>query len=268
LGFGDELVAAGQAQRLFDEQGKRVLIVDEHGSPRWHPMWAGNPVIVNPNTDPDAGRPWLFTRLRSGPHCRPYIVYPFTQQTGWTFNASFRCRDHLARIYLTDAERQRGIDARARYGPYILIEPFTKHVNFRWALDRWAALVAACQDRLTFLQHTHADSVLVPGARPEPATFREACGLIASADAYVRSESGLCHAAAALGVPQVTIFGGCMDPDVMGGYPGQMVLADRQEGSPCGSWLSCAHCARIMGALAVDEVASALRGVLRARRAA
>lgn len=200
--------------------------------------------------------------VRSGPHCRPYIVYPFTTETGWTFDRTFRCRDHVARLYLTPAERARGEQARARYGPYVLIEPYTKHDNFRWPLERWTALVKACPD-LTFVQHTHRDSALVPGAHYEPATFREACGLIASADCYVRSESGLCHAAAALGRPQVTLFGGCMDPEVMAGYPGQIVIADTGPASPCGRWLACAHCQEIMSRLQTRTVVKALKTALR-----
>jgi hypothetical protein len=264
LGWGDELVAAGQAQRLYDELGARVWICDCNGTPRWHPIWEGNPVIVHPDERVTEGR---VTSLNSGPGCRPYIVYPFNEDTGWTFNQSFLLRDYPARIYLTDKERQRGAWAHTTYGPYVLIEPYTKHVNFRWPLERWAQLVAACPD-LTFVQHTHKDSTLIPGAYAEVATFREACGLAASADVYVRSESGLCHAAAALGVRQVTLFGGCMDPQVMAGYPGQTVIADRGPNSPCGSWHPCEHCQDAMDRITVSEVIEAVRMQLRAREAA
>ncbi len=116
--------------------------------------------------------------------------------------------------------------------------------------------------------HQRADSPRVIGAHPEPATFREACGLVASADVYVRSESGLCHAAAALGVPQVTLFGGCMDAEVMGGYPGQTCVVDRGYGSPCGSWKACAHCKDAMDRITVAQVAAALRRRLQQREAA
>src|SRR5688572_16099641 len=122
----------------------------------------------------------------SAPNARPYIVYPFTAETGWTFNKSFRCRDYPAKLYLTESERAKGEWVRDKYGPYVLIEPFTKHVNFQWPIERWDTLVNSCKG-LTFVQHTHRDSEYVDGAHLEPATFREACGLIASASAYVRS---------------------------------------------------------------------------------
>jgi hypothetical protein len=256
-------VAAGQAQRLFDaDPSARVAIYGLDGQVRWHPIWDGNPAIATPT---DVARGERVQRLVSGPNCRPYIVYPFSEDTGWTFNRSFRCRDYPARIYLTEAEIRRGEQARDTYGPYVLIEPHTKHKNFRWS--RWAELVAACPD-LTFVQHMHKESEPVPGAHYEDATFREACGLALQSEVYVRSESGMCHAAGAMGVWQVTIFGGCMDPVVMGGYPKQAILADVSPGSPCGCWRPCAHCARIMASISVAHVASVLRASLQVRQAA
>jgi len=265
MGVGDEIVAAGQAQRLFDaDPSARVAIYGLDGKPRWHPIWYGNPAIASPE---DVARGETVQRMISGPNCRPYIIYPFTEDTGWTFNADFKCRDHVARLYLTPDEIVLGERVQGDYGLYVLIEPYTKHVNFRWSYDRWVQLVAACPD-LTFVQHTHADSMLVPGAYAVPATFRQACGLIASADVYVRSESGLCHAAAALGVRQVTLFGGCMDADVMGGYPGQTCLVDHGKGSPCGRWKPCEHCEAAMARITVNDVVSALRASLAVREAA
>lgn len=259
MGWGDEIVAAGQAQRLFDaDPSTRIAVVGQDRIPRWHPIWEGNPILARPS---DVARGEPVRTVLNGPGCRPYIIYPFSADTGWTFNTAFRCRDHVARIYLTPGELTRGDAMRRRHGPYVLIEPYTKHGNFCWPVNRWAELVEACPD-LTFVQHTHADSVLVPGAIPEPASFREACGLVAACAVYIRSESGLCHAAAALGVRQVTIFGGCMDPDVMSGYPGQIVVADRGSGSPCGRWHPCGHCLEAMARVTVAEVVAAVRRLL------
>lgn len=259
MGWGDEIVAAGQAQRVWNaDPSTRIAIVGMDGKARWSPIWDGNPIIAHPAAVA-AGehvRP-----IVNGPNCRPYIVYPFTKETGWTFNTAFRCADHVAKIHLSKDELAIGRKAKKKYGEFVLIEPYTKHSNFAWPLDRWAALVEACPD-LTFVQHVHADSSRVPGARAEPGTFREVCGLLTAAAVYVRSESGLCHAAAALGCPTVTIFGGCMDAAVMGGYPLQTCLVDADARTPCGRWLACDHCAAAMQRLTVDDVARAVRARL------
>lgn len=263
MGWGDEIVAAGQAERLYRERGKPVAIVGQDGMPRWHPIWEGNPAVCTVlEVDGEPAR-----QLVSGPNCRPYIVYPFSEDSGWTFNKDFRCADNIATIYLSDDEIARGTAARAKYGPYVLIEPYTKHQNFQWPMERWQELVDSCPG-LTFVQHIHRDSLPLARVHLEHAEFRQACGLIAEADVYVRSESGLCHAAAAMGVPQITLFGGCMDPDVMAGYPGQVVIADRGPGSPCGKWRECDHCRQCMDRITVDEVAGVLMGMLQGREVA
>lgn len=263
-GYGDEVVAAGQAQHAYEMCGFRVSIEDCAGGRRWHPIWDGNPILIRP--DEDVSHETIY-QLPSGPGCRPYIIYPFNEMIGWRFNQQFRCRDHIAKLYLTSQEYDRGKAALDAHGCYVLIEPFTKHQNFRWPVERWNDLVAACPD-LTFVQHTHRDSPVIYGARQESATFREACGLAAACEVYVRSESGMCHAAAALGVTQVTLFGGCMDPEVMGYYPKQTVIADTGDGSPCGRWLPCMHCHQAMQQITVEQVVAAIRQQLALRRAA
>lgn len=243
-----------------------MAICDHAGRARWHDIWDGNPILAKPS-DVSAGE--RVKRLLNGPKSRPYFIPPFTKDSGWTFNRAFRCRDHLAKIYLTMHEERVGLNVRAELGPYVLIEPFTKHENFRWSLDRWQAVAEACPD-LTFVQHVHRENQMlsVRAAHLVPANFREACGLAKHCEVYVRSESGMCHAAAAMGARQVTLFGGCMDPEVMGYYPGQTVLADDGPGSPCGRWLPCGHCAAAMERITVEMVVDALRASLQARRAA
>jgi ADP-heptose:LPS heptosyltransferase len=87
--------------------------------------------------------------------------------------------------------------------------------------------------------------------------------MAASALAYVRSESGMCHAAAALSCPQVTLFGGCMDAEVMGGYELQECIVDDSHDTPCGSWHRCQHCLDAMDRITVKRVRSALQRILR-----
>jgi hypothetical protein len=262
MGWGDEILAAGQAQVVWDAQGIRSMILDKAGQHRWHPIWEGNPAIVRP----DEGPPYkgVFNWITNGPHVRPYIVYPFTEDTGWTFNKEFHARDYRARIYLTDAERSFAdrfcLAAGGRR--YVLIEPWSKHANLRWPLTHWRELVESRPD-LLWVQHVHSGTpseFYVPGCVYQHATFREACALVERSLVYIRGESGMCHAAAALGHPQITIWGACMDWDVLGGY-------DQQDGvgigaTPCGMWRPCAHCALFMRDIAPAQVARALDSVL------
>jgi len=248
-GYGDEIIAAGQAQRAFEQSKLPSRINGLNWIPRWHPIWEGNPAIARPDYT------GMANDILNGPHCRPYIVYPFTADTGWTFNRTFHARDHVAKIYLTDDERQRAEWVCRTFGPYVLIEPWSKHMNLRWPLDHWQALIDSRPD-LTFVQHTHADSPELRRTERVLATFREACALVERSALYIRGESGMCHAAAALGIPQVTIWGACMDWTVLGGYDKQLGLG--VSDSPCGCYKPCAHCALAMAAISVEAVSHAI----------
>ncbi len=253
MGYGDEIIAAGQAQALFDSTGQPSVIVDHRGRPRWHPIWDGNPAIVHPDAANTRDGYWTVV---NGPNCRPYIVYPFTPESGWTFNKTFRARKHVAKIYLTDAEIDFGLRVRKRYGPYVLIEPWSKHANLRWPMRKWTELVRQLSGRVTFVQHIHAGTTeIVEGVQVERATFREACGLVQYARIYIRGESGMLHACAALGCRSIALWGGCMDWDVLGGYPGEIGLG---VSDPCGSWKPCDHCTECMNAISVEDVVGAL----------
>ena len=157
---------------------------------------------------------------------------------------------------------------RDEHGEYVLIEPWSAHLNLRWPFASWIALVAALRaQHVTVLQHVHARSTTVPGVHGIVlATFRQACALIQRSSVYVRGESGLLHAAAALGARTVAIWGGCMDWDVLGGYPGQIGVG--VQSPVCGRWLPCDHCRQIMAAISVDDVLSAILATLRQSRAA
>jgi hypothetical protein len=256
MGYGDELLAAGQAQREYERSGRRSIILDCKGRPRpTHPIWQHNPAIIGPDEAFPAGQ--AINYITNGPGCRPYIVYPFTEHTGWTFNRSFAAREHVAKIYLTADELSIGERARQEYGPYVLVEPWSKHANLRWPWRYWLRLIDSRQD-ITFVQHTHAGTdYYLEGARlVRTSTFREACGLLSAASVYIRGESGMLHAAAALGVPAVAIWGECMDWDVLGGYSTHVGVGIGQ--APCGSYRPCTHCDAVMEGILPTAVSPAL----------
>ena len=255
MGYGDEILAAGQAQRHFDQTGERSIIVDRDGKPRWHPIWEGNPVIVRPGDD----RPGDHIIVNAA-HVRPYINYPFTIASGWNFNKSFHARENVATIYLTDDELYLGREAHVKWGPFVLIDPWSKHENLRWPIGHWQQLVNSRRD-LRWVQHVYTGVPLLAGVElVETPSFRDACGVLASASLYVRGESGMCHAAAALGIPQVTIWGGCMDWDVLGNYPKQFGLVS--DNGPCGRYAPCLHCERVMHQISPALVSGAISAQL------
>src|SRR3546814_4589790 len=80
-------MAAGHAERVSRETGKRVVILDKGGKPRWHEVWEGNPAIVR---QPEADT----VSIRNASGCRPYIRYPWVERCRFT---DWRARDHVGR---------------------------------------------------------------------------------------------------------------------------------------------------------------------------
>lgn len=247
MGWGDELMAAGQAARVSRETGgRRVAILDRHGQARVHEIWEGLDFI-----SPVKG-PGIET-VRNGAGCRPYIEYPFTS-AGHGYTA-WRARDNRPVISPRLAARAPA-DA-----PFVLIEPTIKalaNVNKQW--HGWQAVVDAMPG-VAFVQ------CRPPGAPGAPlrgvqvvqtSAFLDAVRVLGRAALYLGAEGGMHHAAAALNVPAVVIFGG--SPSVQAtGYPDHTNLGGR---TPCGRWQPCAHCAEIMNAITPESVVQAVKETL------
>jgi hypothetical protein len=259
MGYGDQLMAAGQAQTIFDADRSRgpILLVDITGRPRWNPVWLHNPAVAVPGTEPG------LRQLVTGRDALPYIVNPYSLDTGWRWT-DWRAQDHRGRLYLTGDERVHGYRLRKWHGPFILLEPTAerKHVNRRPPREFWERLAMrlAHVTRLPIVQLAHADAERLPHIVDyvAHATFREACGILQSAAVLVSTEGGLPHAAAALGVRAVVLWGGNVSCANLG-YPEHENLVDDQPGTPCGMLKSCDHCARAWVRLSVDRVADAVQ---------
>jgi len=239
-----------------------VAICERSGAPRWHVLWEGNPVIAHPSELKKIPH----TYVTNGTGARPYIVYPFTRQTGWRYHTAWRARDHVGRLYLTDHDMRLG---RSLPSPFVVIEPNAKSDTTRnkvWSWDRYAAVVEA-YPQIQFVQPLHKDSKPLPGVRTVTAsTFREACGVLAASIGYVGTEGAFHHAARALHKLAVVVVGGAINWEVLG-YPEHLGIVDDGPDSPCGSWLPCRHCAAALDAITVDRVVLSLKAFLLPREA-
>ena len=263
MGFGDEIMAAAEAQRMRGA-GKRVEILDRNGKRRWHALWEGSD-IARPGEAGD------FTSLVNGPGCRPYVDYvrmafdfakvhparPFTTKVRnvrlpWRYT-DWRC-----------VEGRLPSVPRRQPGGYVVVEPHVKgdaQHNKRWKWQRWQALLDARPD-FDWVQVGPRGTRLLHGARHMmTANFESACTVLSGAAAAVLPEGGLHHAAAALGVPAVVIFGGMTSPENTG-YECHTNLFDQNGASPCGQRVPCGHCDRAMATIKPETVARHLEAVL------
>lgn len=247
MGWGDEIMVTAQARALQRRDPRPVLVVDIRGNPRWSPIWENNPRIVR-------DRAQHCQALLNGPNARPYIAQKSATHWHWR---KYQCEP--GEIYLTDAERAQA----QRWRGHVLIEPNVKAtrpdaVNKQWIWERWQRL--AQMALAPMVQVGQSGTRLLDGvAHAQTATFREACAVLSGCAAYVGTEGGLHHAAAALGVPAVVLFGGFISPASTG------YLAHRnlfRGGAACGARLPCRHCREAMAAISVSEVATNLQELL------
>jgi hypothetical protein len=257
MGWGDALMAAGQAQELYaqDPSLGPILMTEGDSGPRWNPVWQGNPAIWVPI--PNAPVPPR--QLRTGKGYLPYLRSPYSLDSGWTFT-DWRACEHRGRLYLTIKERARGTALALRLGRYVILEPTAarKHPNRRPPVTFWDDVRLHLKAQLgnpPIVQLMHPGATYHHGTIPVVhESFREACGILAGAALLVTTEGGLAHAAAALGVPAVVLWGGMISARALG-YPEHVNVVDPSPESPCGRLRECLHCRAAWAALDPADVA-------------
>lgn len=246
MGWGDEIIASGQARAMQRIDPRPVLIIDRYGRPRYSPIWQGNPRILRE-------RRGEFQSLLNGPGARPYIEGKAPGR--WIWRDNFRCEP--GELFLSAAELAFAEPWRGR----VLVEPHVKQKpeaeNKRWIWQRWQQL--ADLGIADFVQVGPPGTRALKGVElAVTSDFRLGCAVLSVCSAYVGTEGGLHHAAAALGKPAVVLFGGFISPQITG-YDSHRNFY--RGGVACGARLPCAHCREAMEAIGVEDVARALLGL-------
>lgn len=247
MGWGDEIIASGQARKLHEQyEGKRqVLIVDGHGQPRRNDIWLNNPRICH-NYGMHAKNVAV---LRNGPGLRPYIKEKGERQWRWK---EFECP--TGELYFSPEE----LAFAAAYDPHVILEPNLKEKaspNKHWGVERWKALAILLRQRGIKLAQFHSPiGMKIKDAHIITApSFRHAAAVLARARLAILHEGGLHHAAAAVGVKAIVLFGGFIGPKQTG-YAQQSNFFT--GGEPCGMRVLCTHCAKAMKAIEPEAVAA------------
>jgi hypothetical protein len=253
MGWGDEIMVTGEVRRRAAGTARRFAVRDvrwRHREHRWHDIWEGNPHIARPGEPFDE---WIL----NCPGNRPYIAAKGFRR--WTWQPY---RPEPGEIFLAATERALGGVCAGS----VLVQVTLKAAaspNKDWGWDRWQALTRS-ERGVEWLQIGEPGTRRLDGVRFHATrTFREACAVLSGARAAVLHEGGLHHAAAALAVPAVVIFGGFVAPAVTG-YERQRSLFTGGAEHPlgCGMRTSCRHCHRAMAAITPRDVVAELSALL------
>jgi ADP-heptose:LPS heptosyltransferase len=246
IGIGDWILATADVAKAHKKHGVRCVLGDGKKA-YWSEVFENNPKIAK-TLEKDEQFAWV----PNVPQNRPYLtaVLPNFQ-----YREDFRAVP--GELYLTDEEQR-------PKGDYILIEPNTKDKftgpNKAWRWERWEEVVKI---PYRFVQTGAEGERTLPGVeRIVTKTFREALSVLSGARMLVTTDGALHHAAAALGVPAVVIWGGAASP-VNLGYESHVNLWSGAV--PCGTHSGiCLHCREALDAVSVDTVKDAISAVYQA----
>jgi len=252
MGMGDWLMAAGEARKVHAANKLPVLVIGRRGVPMWSEVFDHNPYILRSPTQ-------RCNRIVSGGGVRPYISLKTPRKWFWKAYKPIPAELFFTKEEKAFAEPYRGM---------VMIEPNVKnvgHTNKAWDWGRWQ------QVALSAILHHPAGVVQcgVPNTgvrwlsdvtQAGTPTFRLALAVQSVCKAFVGTDGGLMHGAAASGIPAVILWSEFTSPGVVG-Y-GSMVNL-RHAGNPCGMRVNCPGCAAAMNKITVAEVVTALKGILK-----
>ena len=254
MGWGDEVLASGEAYAAYKATGRKVRILDYRRFVRpLHLAWE-NLEFIDQNIKLVDGRDC--TDIINSGHARGYLLG--YNDTHMLHNRAYRAKRGI--ITLSDKEIIFGRNATRGLEPFVVIESHNKAtgskakatINKQWGIKKWQALVDEFRAaKITVVQLGPEGGKNLPGTHWVcTPTMRHASAVIARATACVLPEGGLHHTAAAFCKPSVVIFGGFTAPS-MTGYEGHINLGTEDT---CGSRFPCAHCRAEMEKISVKQV--------------
>ena len=242
MGWGDSLMACGEAKELHEKTGQKVMIGDNKLIQHEPEIFANNPFVSN-KIKPDAV--WLNNCIGN----RPYIKH--TKNGRIIFN---NYRPKPAHLFFTDKE----LEWARQNAPkdFIVIEPNVKETYKHTVNKAWHYWDELLKHDYPFYQLGMKEPIT---RRIKTQNFREALLILSQAKMFVGTDGGLHHAAAALGIPAVVIWTGFTSPKHLG-YDSHINLHD--GGEPCGTYSGlCPHCVKISKKITVEQVLNAVNTI-------
>lgn len=258
MGLGDEILALGRIEKLFEQTGEAHSIFSAMGYPREHDAWIGNPAWLDARFTHSRHTKY---KIIDGGGVRPYIDKWYGDQI--IFNMDHR--PHAGRIWLTESEKNSARNAVCGIGDYAVVAPVIKDIaspNKSWGVEKWEAVIAGLP--LPVFQLMAQDgAVPIRGARAlHTAHFRQAAAVIARSKLVLCNEGGSHHMAASMRTPAVVIFGSFIPPQVTG-YDFHTNISVETPHGYCGKFTECADCKEALESITIDDVLMKALDVLR-----
>lgn len=251
MGIGDNIMASGMA-RGAEARGKKIAFGDGK-TIKWDPnseiVFRGNLNVAKPGEEKRQNLEWIEFYKGHRIYNRDNKV-----EKRWEWNYDFKSVP--GELFLSDNEKKFG----SRIGSgFVFIEPNVlrnKSVaeNKQWSIEKFELVAQWLRaEGLEVIQPVYRGGRhrLKSARSVRTNDFRQAAALLERARLFIGAEGGLHHAAAALGVPGVVLFGGFVPPQVTG-YDIHTNLTGGAEA--CGNYEPCNHCREALNKITADEV--------------
>ncbi|HSG32126.1 MAG TPA: glycosyltransferase family 9 protein [Thermodesulfobacteriota bacterium] len=236
MGYGDEIMATGIAKKLYEKENRVVSFPTK--TKEFEEIVLNNPKIGDgPNTvscNFTKGNRW-YIKLKDNKNKRLLWNYKYKPIPG--------------EIYFLDSELKKPKK------DYILVEPHTKQTvsadNKQWPIEYMQEVVNKLSKDFLIVQLDYGKTILNNVVPIRTKTFREGTAILKYAKKFLGMEGGMHHAAAALKVPGIVIYGGYIPPDITG-YDIHTNIY--KGGEACGKLSSCKHCKESLLKITPEEV--------------
>ena len=266
MGYGDEIMATGFARLIkLENEDSQVVIGDEKRQiGTISEVFLGNPYISHPQK---LIKEKKIIWVNHSKFFRPYINYKETTEKKYAWNSNHKAIP--GNLFFSKDEKEKANNDlitilkkwnekfQTKPKKIIFFENSYKVSKFTFQKDRDKAFFR-CNNHLPnekliqlinslkeylFIQSVHEDSFLIncENVFHYKSNFRAACAMINISDLFFGPEGGFPQAAAALNKKAVVIFGGWINPLVIGYDFHDNIYVDI-DGSPCGSRVICQHC--------------------------
>jgi len=239
-------MAMGEAKALHQKTGEIVVFPEDRVFSKdtyWGVLFENLDYIVTPEESRflDPKNLFIFT---NDEHFTAYLDYQKTLKVKNKL-CYLPYSPKPAEIVFSASAQDRLKSIKKNLGDFIFIDPHIKAgfsaMNKDWGFHNYQEVVN--QLKVKFVQPDYGKPLLDGVTPVKTSHFLDGAALISISNTAIFSEGGLMHAAAAVNVPSVAIFGGFISPENTGYKMHKNFFVGKE---PCGSLNQCSHCVKAM----------------------
>ena len=269
MGYGDDIMVTGEVKNLKKEDPDTKFIIGDGSKSWWSNIFFGNESIIHIDQIKDYKK---VVWLDNYPGHRPYRIYNASNhKEKYTWNNNYEAK--RGEIFFSNEELENTNilfnNIKSKFGSkkkIVHIEPNIKkstgYINRDWGFEKWQSVVNELKDKILFIQTSFNNQKILKNVlNINNTNFRIACSLMSKTHLFIGAHGGMSHAAAALNLKAVVIFGGFINPKTLGYSIHKNIYIDDIL-SPCGSKYECNHCKKCLESIKVKNIIYEIENIL------